>query len=187
MGALLFGCLLLLGDILLKMNSQTSQGGNISAVILHNIRSAQNVGSILRTAEAAGVGEVVFTGYTPFPIDRFGRERKDIGKVALGAEKSIKLRQEEDIFKAFLFYEKNGTETVAVEQHKSAVDYRTSSQSGRVAFVFGNEVGGLPEAVISACSRAVEIPLYGKKESLNVSVAVGIVLFHELSLRFSLQ
>jgi len=141
----------------------------------------QNVGSIFRTADAAGINEIVLTGYTPLPVDRFGRESSMINKTALGAQKTIPWRHEDDIKNMLNDYRKRGVETVAVEQCSSAKDYRTLTLSSPRVFVFGNEVEGIPDEIIAECSSAVEISLYGKKESLNVAVAAGIVLFHMIS------
>jgi len=151
------------------------------AVVLHNVRSMQNVGSIFRTADAAGINEIILTGYTPLPVDRFGRESSMIKKTALGAQKTVSWRHEDDIKKVLDDYRKREVETMAVEQHSSAGDYRALKPSTSRAFVFGNEVDGIPDEVIAACSRAVEIPLFGKKESLNVAVAVGIILFQNIN------
>lgn len=149
-------------------------------VLLHNIRSAHNVGSIFRTADAAGASKIVLAGYTPEPIDRFGRKRSDIAKAALGAEETLLWEYREDAKEAIEALKEEGVVVAAVEQDRRAVDYREyvrSSKDGSICFVFGNEVEGLPEEILSACDVIIEIPMHGTKESLNVSVAAGIVLF----------
>ncbi len=145
-------------------------------VLLHNIRSAHNVGSIFRTADAAGVEKIVLSGYTPRPTDRFGRRQKDIAKTALGAEQTVawEYGKTPQIFLKKL--KADGWTIVGVEQDARAEDYRATLPAKRV-FVFGNEVRGISPALRAACDRIIEIPMRGKKESLNVSVTAGIVLF----------
>ncbi len=159
------------------MKKKKGQGQVYNAIILHNVRSIQNVGSIFRTADTAGIDEITLTGYTPLPVDRFGRERTIFNKTALGAQKTILWRHKDDVFSALSDYESRGIDTVAVEQSETSIDYRTLLPSTPRVFVFGNEVEGIPDEVIKRCSSVIEIPLYGKKESLNVAVAVGVVLF----------
>ncbi len=147
------------------------------AVLLHNIRSAHNVGSILRTADGAGVSKMFLTGYTPLPVDRFGRANKEIAKTALGAEKYIPWEHQPSFSRLARTLKKEGWKIVGVEQDARAKDHRKFKFKKSTVFVFGNEVAGLPKKVRDACDVLVEIPMYGKKESLNVSVAAGIVLF----------
>ena len=147
-----------------------------SIVVLHNIRSAHNVGSIFRTADAAGVAKVYITGYTPRPIDRFGRAQKDIAKTALGAEKIVPWEYAKTAQEIIKRLKKEGWTTVGVEQDACSQDYRNALPAKPV-FVFGNEVWGLSPALRDACDVLIEIPMHGKKESLNVSVTAGIVLF----------
>jgi 23S rRNA (guanosine2251-2'-O)-methyltransferase len=147
------------------------------AVMLHNVRSAHNVGSIFRTAEAAGVSHVYLSGYTPQPIDRFGRPQKDISKTALGAEGMLPWTYAKSPAQLIARLKKDGWRVVAVEQGAHASDYRTYQLGGPTAFLFGNEVRGVSPSLLARCDAAVEIPMYGKKESLNVSVAAGVVLF----------
>ena len=157
------------------------------AILLHNVRSAHNVGSIFRTADAAGVSKIFLTGYTPRPLDRFGRVQKDIAKTALGAEKFIAWEYVRAPRKFLCRLKKDGWNIIGVEQDKRAKDYRTfsasaggGSASGRnknIVLVLGNEVRGLSKQLRDACDMLVEIPMRGRKESLNVAVAAGIVLF----------
>jgi tRNA G18 (ribose-2'-O)-methylase SpoU len=151
-------------------------------LILHNIRSAHNVGAIFRTADAAGIARILLCGYTPAPVDRFGRPRQDIAKAALGAEKIIPWRAHDDIHESLRGVQNEGFEIVAIEQHVAAQDYKTFSPTGNIAFVLGNEVRGLPQEVLQAADVILEIPMRGTKESLNVSVAAGIVLFRTLDI-----
>lgn len=146
------------------------------SVILHDIRSAYNVGSIFRTADGAGVTKIYLTGYTPAPVDRFNRFVKEIAKVALGAEKSVPWEKRE-ITELITGLKKEGTTVVAVEQAENSIPYTDFKPTGDVAFMFGAEVLGLPKALLKAADNVIEIPMHGQKESLNVSVAAGVVLY----------
>ena len=147
------------------------------ALILHDIRSAQNVGAMFRTAEAAGAGKIYLTGYTPAPLDRFGRERKDVAKSALGAEKMLPWEVEENISKIISKLKKEGYYLIAIEQSPKSVDYKKVKTKAKTAFIVGNEVTGIPQSILKKCDVVAEIPMKGKKESLNVSVALGVALF----------
>ena len=153
-------------------------------LILNNIRSNENVGSIFRTADAAGVSKIVLCGYTPMPLDRFGRENKKLSKASLGAEKFVEWEKAESLKSASEKLRKDNFKIIGVEQDKKAIDYKKIKRqvvgSQYLALVFGNEVGGLSKEDLKLCDLVVEIPMGGKKESLNVSVAVGIVLYEIL-------
>ena len=146
-------------------------------LILHNIRSTHNVGSIFRTADAAGVKKIYLCGYTPTPIDRFGRKRKDIAKVALGAEETVEWEHFEKIEELIDKLKKENKQIVALEQDKSSVSYKDFVLEKDTAFILGEERNGIEKEILDKCDAVVEIPMKGKKESLNVSVATGIVLF----------
>lgn len=151
------------------------------AVLLHNIRSAHNVGSVFRTADAAGVSRIFLSGYTPSPVDRFGNARKDISKVALGAEKSIPWQFEKAPDRIIASLRKKGWQIVGLEQDERAIDYRKFKTTRPTLVILGNEVRGISPALRKKCDELIEIPMRGKKESLNVSVAAGIALFSLLS------
>lgn len=159
-----------------------------TVVILNNIRSNENVGSIFRTADAAGVSKIILAGYTPAPLDRFGRENKGLAKAALGAERSVEWEREESLKGASLKVKKLGYKIVGIEQSKNAIDYRrikTSkllASSSKLALVFGNEVDGLSEEDLKLCDLVAQLPMLGSKESLNVAVCAGIVLYSLLPL-----
>ena len=146
-------------------------------VILHNIRSAHNVGSIFRTSDGAGVSKIFLTGYTPAPVDRFGRTVSEIEKPSLGASEIVPWEYCESVEEVLAKMKEDGVTTVAVEQHERAVDYKNGSFPETVAFIFGNEVEGVPESICAQADMVVEIAMAGEKESLNVSVAAGVVLF----------
>lgn len=146
-------------------------------IILHNIRSAQNVGAIFRTADAVGVEKIYLTGYTPAPIDRFGRVDSKIAKTALGAEKSVPWESCKSVGALIKRLKKNSVCIVAGEQSSNAVSCTRWKPKFPLAIILGNEVLGVSPAILRVCDEVVEIPMRGKKESLNVSVAAGILLF----------
>ena len=146
-------------------------------IILPDIRSVYNVGSIFRTADACGISKIFLTGYTPTPEDRFGRQRKDVAKSALGAEKTVKWEYREALNNLIDELKKKDVEIVAVEQDKNSVDYKNFKIQKDTAFIFGNEVEGVSKDILKRVDKIIEIPMMGKKESLNVSVSVGVVLF----------
>ena len=146
-------------------------------LILHNLRSAHNVGAIFRTAEAAGVAKIYLTGYTPAPRDRFGRPSKEIAKTALGAEQILPWEKVEEIEKILNQLSASNCQIIALEQDKKSIDYREIKLSDKTALIVGNEVTGIEPEVLAKCDQIAEIPMKGKKESLNVAVATGVALF----------
>jgi tRNA G18 (ribose-2'-O)-methylase SpoU len=137
------------------------------------------VGSIFRTADAASVSCIILSGYTPGPVDRFSRERKDFVKVSLGAEKSVPYSFVKQIGPVLKKLKREGLYIVAVEQDTKAIslfDFKIPKHTS-VAIVLGNEVRGISKAALKYADSIVEVPMRGKKESLNVSVAAGIALF----------
>ncbi len=146
-------------------------------LILDNIRSVHNVGSIFRTAETAGVSKVYCIGTTPTPRDRFSQKRKDFAKVALGAEDLVSWEYLEAGEALVRKLKKDGFQIVALEQDEESVYYRKIKFGNKVALVVGNEVGGVSKSLLKLVDEIAEIPMKGKKESLNVSVATGIMLF----------
>jgi 23S rRNA (guanosine2251-2'-O)-methyltransferase len=146
-------------------------------IVLDNIRSVYNVGSIFRTADAAGVHAIYLCGTTPAPRDRFGRMRKDLAKVALGAELSVKWETYDCALEAISILRKDNFEIVSVEQNKNSINYREFKILKDTAFVFGSETEGVNTEILKKSDKTIEIPMLGEKESLNVSVAVGIILF----------
>lgn len=153
-----------------------------TVVILNNIRSMENVGSIFRTCDAFGVKKLYLVGITPAPVDRFGRENSRLSKASLGAEKFVEWERVENLKDPIEKLKEDGFKIVAVEQDKRAVDYRSLktskllASSSKLALVFGNEVDGVSREDLDLCDMVVEIPMKGKKESLNVAVSVGIIL-----------
>lgn len=154
----------------------------MKVLILCDIRSTHNVGAILRTADAVGIEKVYLVGVTPSPIDRFGRPVKAIAKTALGAEKSLVWEHVPDILSLINILKEQHFSIVAIEQDKKAKDYKSYKPKEKTAILLGPEVEGLSPEVLDACDAILEIPMRGKKESLNVSVAAGIVLYRLMDL-----
>lgn len=164
-------------------------------VILHNIRSLQNVGSIFRTADGCGYGrngveKIYLCGITPEPVDELGRPRQQLIKVSLGAEKNIEWEYVKSITRLIDKLRKDGYKIFAIEQDKKSVSYynielknlKTKKlKNFKIVLILGNEVKGLPQSILKRSDKILEIPMNGKKESLNVSVAFGIVAFHLIS------
>lgn len=158
--------------------SEKKKCKNDTIILLHNIRSAYNVGAILRTAEAVGVSLVYMTGYTPIPVDRFNRKRNDVAKTALGSENLVKWKYYKEPYSLIRKLKDLGCEVVGVEQDDASINYKTFKPNKKTVIIMGNEVRGLSKKLRNTCDVLIEIPMSGKKESLNVSVATGVVLFH---------
>lgn len=149
-------------------------------LILPDIRSALNVGAIFRTADAVGMSKIFLTGCTPRPSDKFGRIQKDIAKSALGAEKFISWEYKKSLSALISKLKKEGYFIIAIEQDKNSVDYKKVKLQEKNAFMVGTEVSGLSKKILNKCDVIAEIPMKGRKESLNVSVACGVALFRLL-------
>lgn len=152
-------------------------------VIAHNIRSTHNIGSIFRTAEGCGVTRIILSGYSPYPrTDHDGRlphiaEKltKQIRKTALGAETLVPFTYMEQPPLDDL--RQHGYRITALEQHPDSISLPAYSVPSKVAILLGEEVSGIPRDLLEQCDDIVEIPMVGKKESFNVSVATGMVLY----------
>ena len=140
-------------------------------VVLDNVRSALNVGSVFRSCDAFGVEELVLCGITATPPSR------EVHKTALGAELTVPFRHMESTLDAVAALKAEGYQVWAVEQAENSVWLQHFKIEGKVAFVLGNEVDGVAAEVLAVCDGAVEIEQYGSKKSLNVSVAAGVVLW----------
>ncbi len=151
--------------------------------ILYNVRSIHNVGSIFRTADGAGFEKLYLCGITPAPLDRFKRVRPDFAKVALGAEKSVAWESVSDICTLIEKLKKEDWKIFALEQSKKSIPYDSvenilrQSRNKKIALIVGAEVDGIPADVLKLADVIIEIPMLGKKESLNVSVAFGIAAY----------
>lgn len=154
-------------------------------IIAHNIRSAYNVGSIFRTAEGLGAKKIYLTGYTPYPADSkefdAKKSRRMISKTALGAEENVAWEREEDIFKVIEKLKKEKFQIVALELDKKSQDLKDFQPKFPCALILGNEVLGVDEKLLKLCDALIQIPMQGKKESFNVSVAAGIAIYEILN------
>lgn len=146
-------------------------------LLLHNIRSVYNVGAIFRTADAIGASKIYLTGYTPTPLDRFGRPRSDFAKCALGAEQTVPWEYKKTPGAVITAVKKRGFTVIAVEQSAASVDYKRVTPLGDTLVIFGTETTGISRSILARSNVIAEIPMRGKKESLNVSVSAGIILF----------
>lgn len=151
-------------------------------LIIDNIRSAENIGAIFRTADAVGIDKIYLIGLTPAPLDRFGRKRSDIAKSALGAEESVPWEQKKLICPLITKLKRDGFQIIAIEQDSKSIDYKKVKLKSKNAFVLGREVEGISKKILDMCDVVSEIPMKGKKESLNVSVAAGVALFRILNI-----
>jgi tRNA(Leu) C34 or U34 (ribose-2'-O)-methylase TrmL len=150
-------------------------------VVMDNIRSMHNVGSVFRTADAFLISGICLCGFTPQPPHR------DIHKTALGATESVDWVYYENTFDAVQALKEQGYKIYAIEQTQGSIsleNFKTyineksnNSLNNVLAFVFGNEVEGVSDEVLAICDGAIEIPQYGMKHSLNISVAAAIVLW----------
>jgi|SRR5690625_1003613 len=141
-------------------------------VLAHNIRSLHNVGSLFRSADAFGVRSLWLSGYTPAP------PRPEISKTALGAEESVSWRHLEDPLADLETLRRQGYQIIGLEQAVGSELLTTHRPaSPRVCLILGNEVTGIDEELIPMIDRFVEIPQFGEKHSLNVSVAAGVALY----------
>ncbi len=154
------------------------------AVVMDNIRSMHNVGSVFRTADAFAMEGICLCGYTPRPPHR------DINKTALGATETVSWTYYETTRAAVTALQEKGYAVWAVEQAEGSVDLGHINaglllgEKQGLAVVFGNEVEGVADEVLALCDGCIEIPQSGTKHSLNISVAAGIVLW-ELSKCFN--
>ncbi len=154
-------------------------------IILDNIRSAYNVGSIFRSSDGAGVEKIYLIGPTPTPLDRFGRVQSEIAKTSLGASESVDWvpvgdsanESVKEVLQLIKTLKKDGFTIVSVEQSVSSISIYDFSSPAKVVYIFGSETKGVNKELLNASDFILEIPMAGKKESLNVSVTAGIVLF----------
>jgi 23S rRNA (guanosine2251-2'-O)-methyltransferase len=154
-------------------------------LILHNIRSRYNVGSIFRSADGAGVTKIFISGYTPAPIDRFGRAVREIHKTSLGATDTVPWEEVPSVEACIGKLKDENVHVIALELHERAVPYATYVYPENVALILGNEIEGVSPMLCEHAEDIVYVPMHGAKESLNVGVATAIVLF-EIQRQFKL-
>ncbi len=142
-------------------------------IVLDNIRSLHNIGSVFRTADAFRIQKIFLCGITATP------PHKDIRKTALGATESVAWTYREDTLSLVEELKAMDILTVAVEQAEGSVPLHTftADTTKTVAFVFGNEVKGVSQKVVSTCDTVLEIPQFGTKHSLNIAVSAGMVIW----------
>lgn len=152
--------------------------------ILHDIRSAHNVGSMFRTADGAGFSRIILTGYTPCPAiagtARPTRAERDLAKTALGAERAVPWERYDTLAGAVETLRKEGYEIVALEQSGRSIPYDAyapKEPDAKAALLVGTEVTGLSDDELELADTVIEIPMCGTKESLNVSVAFGVAAY----------
>lgn len=161
-------------------------------LICHNIRSCNNVGSLLRTADGIGIQTVYLTGYSPYPLQKNDKRlphlaRKihaRIQKTALGAEKTARWVHEPEIFTVIAGLREEGYMVAALEQTDKSVDITGWRAPAKTAVLVGRETEGVEPEVLAACDTVLEIPMLGQKESYNVVQATAMALYH---CRFMLQ
>lgn len=155
-------------------------------LIAHNMRSCHNVGSLLRTAEGLGAAKVYLTGYTPFPLGQAHDARlphisaklaKQIHKTALDAENQVEWEHSEDVESVFARLRSDGFVIMAIEQTGTSIPLPEFKASERIAILMGREVEGVEPEVLAQCDGALEIPMFGQKESFNVVQAAAMALY----------
>jgi 23S rRNA (guanosine2251-2'-O)-methyltransferase len=155
-------------------------------LIVHNVRSAGNVGSMFRTADGLGIEKVYLTGYTAFPKlnddprPPHVRDRAEqlISKTALGAEKTIAWEHSADVLQLLNSLKRDGWSVVALEQTPKARDLTQYSAPDKTALIVGSEVDGLPADVLAEAGDHIQIPMLGNKESFNVAIAAALAMYH---------
>ncbi len=155
-------------------------------LVAHDVRSAHNVGSLLRTADGLGVFKVYLTGYTPYPAGKndarlphlAAKQDKQITKTSLGAEKSVKWEHTADINGVLATLKSEDFEIVALEQTPDALVLHQFTPGCKVALVVGNEVDGLDAKTLAKVDKIIQIPMLGAKESFNVAQVAAMALYH---------
>lgn len=160
---------------ILRQNMERSSPGRLSdlKILLHNVRSMHNVGAAFRSADAFGIDNILISGFTPYP------PRPEISKTAIGAEKHVDWQKVDDLETNLLELKNSGYQLVGLEQTTNSIllpNYELPSNK-KICLVFGNEVTGIDEEMLPFIDDFVEIPQYGHKHSLNVSVTVGVALY----------
>jgi len=147
-------------------------------IIAHNIRSAENIGSLFRTADALGVAKIILAGYSP------GIDHPKVKKTALGAEESVKSEQETDILKVLEKLKREEYHILGLELDERSISLdEIKVSSDKIALLLGNEVEGIPNYLRDECDSLVYIPMQGAKESLNVTIATAIASYQLINNR----
>lgn len=151
-----------------------SKDRNPIFALLDNVRSLYNVGAIFRTSDAIMLEKVFLCGITGFP------PRKEITKTALGAEEIVPYEYRENAVEAIKGLKENGVKIVAVELAEGSVNYADAKYDFPVCFVFGHEVEGISDEVMEHVDMAVDLPMLGRANSLNVATCYGIIMYDVL-------
>ena len=155
-------------------------------LIVDNVRSAHNVGALLRTADGLGINDVLLCGITPYPVSKndarlphiASKVHRRIQKTSLGAEQSQAWKYVTDTVQAISDVRAKGYIVAALEQHKDSLSLTSYQASEKIAVVIGNEVNGVSKEVLRMCDATIEIPMLGKKESFNVVEAATMAMFY---------
>jgi len=154
------------------MTSASRDTGNRIILIAHNIRSLWNVGALFRTCDCFAVEKLILSGYSATP------PRREISKTALGADSWVPWEKVTDPNEALDRLKSEGWRIVGLELSEDSCDIQSYAAQDKTALLIGNEVLGVSRELLSVCDDIVSIPMFGKKESLNVAVAAGIALHH---------
>jgi tRNA G18 (ribose-2'-O)-methylase SpoU len=164
------------------MKSPQTLSQNYDVVlVVYNIRSRHNVGSIFRTAESAKVKKIYLCGITPAP------PHPKIDKVALGAQNLVPFEKCFSAIRVIKSLKKEGRKIISLEITKKSKNIFKTKFTGPLALIIGNEVKGIPSKILKLSDEVVFIPMFGKKESLNVSVAFGVAIYTILQNYFNLR
>ena len=154
-------------------------------LIIHNVRSAHNVGSLLRTADGLGIEKVIISGISPYPAATAdqrlphiaAKTGRAIAKTSLGAESYTDWQHTDDLAAALDIYKQKGFEIIALEQTPAAVNIREYNPPNKVVLVVGNEISGIDKHALDLADKHLIIPMLGQKESFNVAVAGAMALY----------
>lgn len=154
---------------------------NSLIIILDNVRSLNNIGSVFRTSDSFLIEKIYLCGITASPPHR------NINKTALGATENVEWEHVDSTFELVKELKNNGTSVWVVEQTEGSLSLEKFSpeENKKYAFIFGNEVYGVNQNVVDLCNQSIEIPQFGTKHSLNISVAVGIVIWNFIKKKIS--
>ncbi len=155
-------------------------------LLLHDIRSAHNVGAIIRTSECFGIRRIYLTGHSPYPKVKgdirlpheIQTQTKQISKTALGAEAIVDIRRYETYQEVLALARDDELQIIGLEQSDKSIELSDFQPAANILLVVGREVEGIEQDLIDKCSQLVEIRQYGQKESLNVASAAAIALYH---------
>ncbi len=154
-------------------------------IIAYNIRSAYNIGAIFRTVDGLGASKIYLSGYTPAPFvskDKYpSKGQKALAKTALGAEKTVLWEKKESILELVDKLRKDKYQILGLEISSNSKDIKKVKLRFPCALLLGNELKGIEEEILEKCDKIIQIPMKGKKESLNVSIAAGIAIYEILN------